>query len=144
MLDLKEVSVYHKIRQNNLAVIEKIEKIQNQADRYRAIQKLMFKLNPALVEQDRLHCAAVADILMATETRTWATAKEQAMGMSHKSRGGSRIRQLYSMPEYLYRALQAFEPEFQRIQSSDDKEENRKLNYTIWKIFPEYRMCREL
>lgn len=109
--------------------IQQIENIRGRADRWRAIQKLMFDLHPGLREEDLIHQAAVKDLRI-TATATGA------------SKSGA-MRQLYSMPDYLYRALQMADPEFQKMQSSNDKMTVKKFNYAIWDAFPEYRTCEK-
>lgn len=122
---------YAEKRKRAVDYIGQIEKIASKSDRWRAIQKFMFSLNPELVTEDQIHCAEVAE-------------RRNDQINKFGSTKNSGMRQLYSMPEYLYRALQTMDPDFQRIQSSGNDVEIRKLNHSIWKVFPEYRVGRIL
>jgi hypothetical protein len=110
--------------------IARIEKLRSRSDRWRAIQKLMFHINPDLREEDLIHQETVKQKRMEQLLSTGAT------------KSGS-MRSLYSMPEYLYRALQTIDPEFQALQSSGDTLTVKKFNKIIWELFPEYRIAEK-
>jgi hypothetical protein len=114
-------------RQQLTDYISKIEAISSESERWREIQKLMFKINPALVTEDQIHCVAVAEKRLQQRAAT-GSSKTGAM------------RALYSMPDYLYRALQLIDPNYQKQQESKDKESVKRLNYKVWSTFPEYRI----
>jgi hypothetical protein len=118
-------------RKQLIDYIGKIEAITSDGERWREIQKLMFKINPALVHEDQLHCVAVAEKRL----------EQRAATGSSKS---GAMRALYSMPDYLYRALQLMDPNFQKQQESRDKESVKRLNYKIWSTFDEYRLCDKI
>lgn len=115
-------------RQQALDALDRIEQIADDAQRWRAIQQFMFKLHPELVAEDQVHIATVKDVRMSQRAQTGST------------KSGS-MRQLYSMPEYLYRALQMADPHFQKMQESKDRQTVKKFNHKIWKVFPEYRIA---
>lgn len=118
-------------RQQLVDYIGVIEEIADDAERWRAIQQLMFKINPALVHEDQRHCVAVAELRM----------EQRALTGSSKS---GNMRALYSMPDYLYRALQIMDKTFQKRQEAKDKESVKKLNYKIWSTFPAYRLAEKI
>lgn len=118
-------------RQARIRAIETIESIRGRSDRWRAIQKLMFDINPHLREDDLVHQEAVKELRL------------RQLASTGSSKGGD-FRSLYSMPEYLYRALQAMDPEFQAMQSSKDNETVKRFNRAIWAAFPEYRTATKL
>lgn len=108
-----------------------IENIRGRADRWRAIQKLMFDIHPELRNEDLIHQEAVK------------VKRLEQRSVTGSSKSGS-IRSLYSMPDYLYRALQVMDPEFQKLQSGNDAPSTKKFNYAIWSAFPEYRVCERI
>lgn len=118
-------------RQQLIDYIGKIEAISSDAERWREIQKLMFKINPELVREDQIHCVAVAEKRLEQRAAT-GSSKTGAM------------RALYSMPDYLYRALQIMDKNFQKQQEAKDKESVKRLNYKIWRTFSEYRLCDKI
>lgn len=118
-------------RQARIKAIEVIESTKGRSDRWRAIQRLMFDINPGLREDDLIHQAAVKELRLKQLSQTGA------------SKTGD-FRSLYSMPEYLYRALQAMDPEFQAMQSSNDNLTVKKFNRAIWGAFPEYRIAEKV
>lgn len=118
-------------RQQLIDYIGTIEELSNDSERWRAIQQLMFKINPDLVKEDRIHCAAVAEKRM----------EQRSLTGSSKSGG---MRALYSMPDYLYRALQIMDPNYQKQQEAKDKESVKRLNYKIWRTFGEYRLAERI
>ncbi len=118
-------------RQQLIDHIGYIESISSDAERWRAVQQLMFKITPALVREDRMHCVAVAEKRLELRSQTG----------SSKSGG---MRALYSMPDYLYRALQLLDPKFQKLQASGDRQTVKKFNHKIWGVFPEYRLGEKL
>lgn len=105
--------------------------MSSDSERWRAIQQLMFKINPELVTEDRIHCVAVAE----------KRVEQRSLTGSSKSGG---MRALYSMPDYLYRALQLMDPTFQKRQEAKDKESVKRLNYKIWRTFPMYRLAEKI
>lgn len=115
-------------REARIKAIEKIEKTKGRSERWRAIQKLMFDISPWLREDDIVHQEAVKELRLKQLSRTGA------------SKTGD-FRSLYSMPEYLYRALQTLDPEFQAMQSSNDQMSVKRFNRAIWAAFPEYRLA---
>jgi hypothetical protein len=115
-------------RQQLIDYIGTIEELSNDSERWRAIQQLMFKINPELVAEDRIHCLATAERRLQQRSKTGST------------KTGS-TRAVYSMPEYLYRALQVMDKNFQTQQEAKDKESVKRLNYKIWRTFPEYRLA---
>lgn len=118
-------------RQQQLDTLAQIEQIADDSTRWRAIQRLMFKLHPQLVHLDQMHLATVK-------------AKRDELRTTTGSTKSLSMRALYSMPEYLYRALQAADPQFRFQQESKDKDVIKSLNYKIWKAFPEYRLASKL
>jgi hypothetical protein len=118
-------------RQQQLDQIERIEGIVDDGQRWRAIQQFMFKLHPELVTEDRLHCAAVVEKRLEQRSQT-GSSKSGAM------------RALYSMPDYLYRAFQVFDPSFQKTQSSKDRQAIKRLNHKLWRVFSEYRLAEKI
>lgn len=118
-------------REARIKAIEAIESIRGRTERWRAIQRLMFDINPRLREDDLIHQEAVKELRLQQISKTGA------------SKSGN-MRSLYSMPEYLYRALQAMDPEFQAMQSSNDRLAVRKFNYAVWGAFPEYRISSKI
>lgn len=118
-------------RQQAIDALQRIEGIADDTERWRAIQRFMFKLHPELVTEDQVHIAAVKGKRLEQRSSTGS------------SKAGA-MRALYSMPEYLYRTLQMADPRFQTMQEAKDKEAVKRFNHKIWKAFPEYRVAERI
>lgn len=101
-----------------------------QAQRWREIKNLLFKVKPDLIPLDKEFVQQVR------EEREFNLITD-----SGASKSGS-TRRLYSMPQYLYSALHLLDPDFTKMQ--ENHETSKKLNLKIAEVFPEYRMARKV
>lgn len=108
--------------------VERIEALP-QAQRWRAIKELLFKVKPELKAIDKQFCAGVAE-----ERSNMLNDLGTTKSMS--------TRKLYSMPQYLYAALHVLDPEFTRLQA--DPEQTKSLNLKIARVFPEYTLAKRI
>lgn len=110
---------------DQVAIIEAMP----QAQRWRAIKKLLFSVKPELKALDRVFIAQV------TEERSNML---NDLGASKSL----STRKLLSMPQYLYAALHVLDPEFTKQQ--DDPELSVKTNLKLAEVFPEYCLARKI
>jgi len=116
-------------RQDFGKAVAKIEALP-QAQRWREIKNLLFKVKPDLIPLDR---EFVQQIKEERETNLITD--------TGASKSGS-IRALYSMPQYLYSALHVLDPEFTRLQ--ENPETSKQTNLKLAKVFPEYTIARKV
>lgn len=117
-------------RQAQLNELERIEKLP-QAQKWLALRKLMWTMNPQNRIDDQLHCAEVA-----------RRRREDGLNQLGSSKGG-HMRAIVSLPEYLWLAIKAADPEFHQASNSKDKSEIRKLQRRLWSTFSEYRLAEK-
>lgn len=117
-------------RQSQLQELERIETL-GQVERWRAIRTLMWNMNPRTQDDDRLHCEEVA-----------RRRREEVGTGTGASKSGS-MRVLVSLPEYLYLAIKAADPDFMPMSQSKNKAEIRKLQRRLWTAFPGYRLAEK-
>jgi hypothetical protein len=91
----------------------------------------MWNMNPELRADDKLHCEEVA-----------RRRREEQMSATGSSKSGS-MRVLVSLPEYLYIAIKAADPEFMPMSQSKNKAEIKKLQRRLWTAFPSYRLAEK-
>lgn len=101
-----------------------------QAQRWREIKKLLFKVKPDLIPLDKQFCDQIRE-----ERET------NMLSDTGASKSGS-TRALYSMPQYLYAALHVLDPEFTKLQ--EDQETSKAINRKLAQVFPEYALARKV
>lgn len=113
------------------AFAKELERIEGlpQAQRWREIKNLMFKVNPHLKPIDDTFCAAIAEERSNTLNLLGATKSLST-------------RKLLSMPQYIYMGLRLLDPEFVRQQ--EDPKESVKINLKLARVFPEYAIARKI
>lgn len=109
--------------------VAKIEALP-QAQRWRAIKDLLFKVKPEFIPLDNQF---VQQIREERETNM--------LSDTGASKSGS-TRALYSMPQYLYAALHVLDPEFTKLQ--EDPETSKAINRKLAQVFSEYALARKV
>jgi hypothetical protein len=115
-------------RQSQLKELERIETL-TQSEKWLAIRTFMWNYNPQNRIDDQLHCKEVA------RRRNFESLK-----LTGASKSGS-FRALVSLPEYLYLAIKAADPEFYAVSNSKNKQDIRQLQRRLWTTFPSYRLA---
>jgi hypothetical protein len=101
-----------------------------QEQRWRLIKDLLFAVKPEFVPLDKQFVEHVK------------FEREQNMINATGASKSGDMRALFSMPQYLYAALHALDPDFTAAQ--EDPERSTKLNLKLAQAFPEYRLSRKI
>lgn len=109
--------------------LDRIRGIPAQSERWQAIRKFMWVLNPENKLEDMYHRKEVAK-----------DREENLYNPKARSKSG-RQQRLVSVPTYLYLAIKTADPEFDDEQKTED---SKRLWHKFWHAFPEYRIAERL
>lgn len=114
-------------REKHLNTIEKIEGMKRPI-KWREIKKFLLSLHPEFIPIDKGFCEAVKEI-REVSTQTASTKSGE-------------LRQTMKIPQYIYNAINALDPEVLTESSGKNKGLQQIIGKELWKAFPEYRIAR--
>lgn len=98
-------------------------------EKWREIKRFLFELHPSYVELDKDFCQAVKE-LRDVSNKTASSAK-------------GTMRNTMKVPQYIYEALTAMDPEIMAESSGRMKGNQWKIGKELYNAFPEYRVARQ-